>query len=81
MISLTIRLDIHMIFLETVRKVKVDSYAFLPQEKTLSLDNVLILIKSVCNKYRNHYCYNMFLERKIINDLKATIINKVLCKL
>ena len=34
-----------MIFLETVQKVKVDSYPSLTQEKTLSLDNVLISLR------------------------------------
>ena len=45
MMSFTIRLDIQMIFLETVQKVKVDSYPSLTQEKTLSLDNVLISLR------------------------------------
>ena len=32
-------------------------------KKTLTLHNVIILIKPVFNKYQNHhYCYNVFLE-------------------
>ena len=31
-------------------KITVDSFDSLPQEKTLTLDNVIILIKSVYNK-------------------------------
>ena len=44
-------------------KVKVDSYDSLPIEKTLTLHNVIILIKSVLNKYQNHYYYNILLEK------------------
>ena len=43
-------------------KVKVDSYDSLPLEKTLTLHNVITLIKSVSNKDKN-YCYNIFLEK------------------
>ena len=31
--------------------------------KTLALHNVIILIKSVFNKYQNHYYYNILLEK------------------
>ena len=43
--------------------MKVDSYNFLPQEKTLSLRNVIILVKSVWNKDKNNYYFNIFLEK------------------
>ena len=43
-------------------KIKVDSYNFLPLEKTLTFHNVIILIKSVFNKDKNNYYYNIFLE-------------------
>ena len=39
-------------------KIKVDSYDFLPIEKTFTLHNVIILIKSVLNKDQNYYYYN-----------------------
>ena len=42
--------------------VNVDSYDSLPQEKTMTFHNVTILIKSVFNKDRNKYYYNLFLE-------------------
>ena len=32
-------------------------------KKTLILHNVIILIKSVLNKDKNHYCYKIFLEK------------------
>ena len=44
-------------------KMKVDSYDSLPLEKILTLHNVIILIKSVLNKYQNQYYYNIFLEK------------------
>ena len=33
------------------------------EKKTLTLHNVIILIKSVFNKDQNHYYYNTFLEK------------------
>ena len=44
-------------------KIKVDSYDSLPLEKTVTFHNVKILIKSVCNKDRNNYFCNIFLEK------------------
>ena len=44
-------------------RIKIDLYDSLPLEKTLTLHNVVILIKSVLNKNQNHYYYNMFLEK------------------
>ena len=44
-------------------KIKVDSYDSLPIEKTLTLHIVIILIKPVLNKDKNHYYYKMFLEK------------------
>ena len=44
-------------------KIKVDSYESLPIEKTLTLHNVIIHIKSVLNKDKNYYYYNIFLEK------------------
>ena len=41
-------------------KVKVDSYNFLPLEKTITFHSVIILIKSVWNKDKNNYYYNKF---------------------
>ena len=44
-------------------KIKIDSYDSLPIEKRLTLDNVIIVIKTVLNKDKNHYCYKIFLEK------------------
>ena len=44
-------------------KFKVDSYDFLPLEKTLTFHNVIIPIKSVFNKDKNNFYYTIFLEK------------------
>ena len=43
-------------------KIKVDAYYSLPIEKRLTL-HVIILIKPVPNKHKNHYYYKIFLEK------------------
>ena len=40
----------------------MDSYDFLPIEKRLTLQNVLIHIRSVLNKDKNHYYYKIILK-------------------
>ena len=44
-------------------KISFDSYDSLPIPKTLTLHNVIILIKSVFDKYKNHYNYKILLEK------------------
>ena len=41
-------------------KIRIDSYNSLPIEKILTFDNVIIFIKSVFNKNKNKYYYNIF---------------------
>ena len=43
--------------------IKVGSDDTLPIEKTVTLLNVLILIKSVLNKDQDHYYYNIFFQK------------------
>ena len=43
-------------------KVELDSYDSLPIEKILAL-HVIIYIKSLLNKDKNRYYYNIFLEK------------------
>ena len=50
-------------FLAVLRKSKLDSYNSLPTEKILTLHNVIILVKSVLNKDKNHYYHKIFLEK------------------
>ena len=42
-------------------KIRIDSYNSLPIEKILTLHNIIILIKSVVNKNKSIYYYNIFL--------------------
>ena len=51
------------IFSHYFMKIKLDSYDSLPIEKRLTLYNVTIHIKSVLNKDKNHYYYEIFLEK------------------
>ena len=44
-------------------RIKVGSYDSLPPERALAFHNVIILIKSVFNKDKNKYFYNIFLEK------------------
>ena len=43
--------------------IKVHSYDSLPLEKTMTLHNVIKIVKSVWNKDKNNYYYNIFLEK------------------
>ena len=51
------------IFSRYFAKIKVDSYDSLPIEKRLTLHKIIIHIKSVPNKDKNHYYYKIFLEK------------------
>ena len=62
-ISISLKSSITYVFSHYYAKTKVDSYGFLPIEKRLTLDNVIIRIKSVLNKNKSHYYYNIFLEK------------------
>ena len=42
---------------------RIDSYDCFPIEKILTFNNVKILIKSVANKIKNEFYYNIFLEK------------------
>ena len=52
--------------------VRIDSYDCLPFQKILTLHNVIILIKSIVNKYKNNYFYNKFLEKGLHKDKTST---------
>ena len=54
------------------RKVRIDSYNSLPIEKILTFHNVIILIKSVINKNKNEYYFNIFLEKDSHKDTSNT---------
>ena len=50
------------------RRNRIDSYNCLHIEKKLTLHNAIILIKSVFNRDKNNYCYNIFLERDLYKE-------------
>ena len=60
---ISLKSEITYIFSHYFAKIKVDFYDFLPIEKVLTLHNAIILIKSVLNNNKSHYCYKMFLEK------------------
>ena len=51
----SLKSSIIYIFPHYYKKIKADCWDFLPIEKRLTLHNVIILIKSVLNKDKNHY--------------------------
>ena len=48
----------------------VGSYDSLPLEKTMTSYDVIILIRSVFNKDKNTYYYNIFLQKASLELLK-----------
>ena len=63
---ISIKSAITYIFSHYFAKMKVDSYDYLPIEKILTLHNVVIHIKSVINKDKNHFFDKKFLENGLI---------------
>ena len=53
-------------------EIRIDSYNSLPIEKILTFHNGIILIKSVVNKNKNGYYYNIFFEEGLYNDKSNT---------
>ena len=51
------------VFSHNYIRIKIDSNDSLSLEKPLTLDNVIILIKSDFNKNQNYYYYNIFLGK------------------
>ena len=49
-------------------RIRTYSYNSLPFEKILTFHNIIILIKSVVNKDKNNYYYNIFLEKGWYKD-------------
>ena len=58
-----------------MQKIKLGSYDSLPLEKKKTFHNIIILFKSVFNKDRNNYCYNILLEKA------SYVKNKFFCKI
>ena len=49
-----------------VSRIRIDSYRFLPIERTLTFHTVIILIKSVANKNESNYNYNIFFRKRFV---------------
>ena len=56
----SIQSGIKKIISHSYTNTKVDSYDSLPLEKTMIFHNVIVIKKSVWNKEKNSYCYNIF---------------------
>ena len=55
---------LHMSFL-VIMQNHLDPYHSLPLEKAMIFHRVIILVKSVSNKDKNNYYYNIFLEQAL----------------
>ena len=64
--SISVKSTITYTFSHYFAKIKCESSDSLPIEKMFYLHNVIISIKSVLNKHKNHYYYKIFLERSIV---------------
>ena len=53
-------------------RIKIDLYDSLPIEKMLTFHDVIILIKSVFNKNKDEYYYNIFVEKGSYKDKSNT---------
>ena len=49
-------------------RIRIDSYNSLHIAKILTFHNTIILIKSIVNKKKNNYYYNIFLEKCSYKD-------------
>ena len=71
---ISLKSSITYIFSYYFAKIKVDSHdSSLAIEKRMTLNNVIIHIKSVLNKDKNHYYYKIFLEECSYQLPKKTI--------
>ena len=68
---ISVKIGITYIISHNYANIKVDSYDSLPLDKTMTFYDVTMLIKSVFNKDKNNYYYNIFLvdwrQRSIMN--------------
>ena len=58
---ISVKIGITYIISHNYANIKVDSYDSLPLDKTMTFYDVTMLIKSVFNKDKNNYYYNIFL--------------------
>ena len=51
------------VFFHNLVRIQVGSFYSVPLEEILTLYNVIILIKLLCNKGKNHFYFNISLEK------------------
>ena len=68
------------VIFQNYAKMKVDSYEPLPLEKKKTFHDVIILIKSVFNKNKNNYYYNV-LNGNLLTSLVLVLTAAVVAKL
>ena len=54
---------IELVISHNYSKIKVDSYYSFFREKTMTFHNVMVVIKSVFNRDKSNYYYNIFSEK------------------
>ena len=64
---ISLKISITNIFSHYFAKIKVGSYDSSAKEKILTLYNVIILIKSVLNKDKNHYYYKDIFRKMFLS--------------
>ena len=64
---ISLKISITNIFSHYFAKIKVGSYDSSSKEKILTLYNVIILIKSVLNKDKNHYYYKDIFRKMFLS--------------
>ena len=74
---ISVKSGIAYIISHNYAKIKVDSYNYLPLEKTITFYNVIILINSVFDKDKNNYCYNIFLEKASYELPKKVFVENI----
>ena len=53
-------------------RIRIDSHNSLPIENILTFHNAIVLIRSIVNKYKNHYYANIFLGKGSYKDKSGT---------
>ena len=61
--------NISDVYSDICAKIKINLDDDLPLKRTISMDHVVILIKSAINESHDRYNYNAFLENVHINNI------------
>ena len=64
LIILSVKKSIRESINRNFARIRINSYNSLPIEKKKIFHNVTIFLKSVVNKDKNNYYYNIFLEKR-----------------